>query len=100
VNGEPRALSPDTRGLKVDQPEQELIRTVADDIQAYLESNPNAADTLEGIVKWWHARVRYEEARQTVKAALDRLIEEGHVRSRQSAHGETIYYRSGRAPEE
>ena len=83
-----------------DDKRQDAIRIVADEIRAYLDSNPNAADSLEGIAKWWCGRKRYEESRETVRAALSSLIEEGTVRSRQVAQGETIYYRAGKVPEE
>lgn len=84
----------------VDDERQEAIRIVADEIRAYLESNPNAADSLEGVARWWHGRKRYEESRETVRAALEFLQQEGTVRSRQIALGETIYYRSGKGSEE
>jgi hypothetical protein len=85
---------------KVDEHQKETVRTVAEEIRAYLETNPNAADTLEGIVRWWHARSRYEEARRTVRAALDYLVGQGEVNSRDTAQGVTIYYRAGKGMEE
>ena len=70
---------------------QDALRIVVKDLRAYFKSNPNAADTLEGIAKWWHERARYEDARRTIKAALEYLEKEGEVSSRGTAQGDVIY---------
>ncbi|CAE6484006.1 hypothetical protein C8R30_105113 [Nitrosomonas nitrosa] len=70
------------------------IQCLHDAILHYLRSNPNAADSLEGIMNWWlpelgHAQANTEE----VMRALDRLIAGGMVEKILLVDG-TILYRS------
>src|SRR5437016_2658461 len=46
---------------------------VAEEILSYLRNHPNAADTLEGILKWWLPRQRYETEQQRIEQALEYL---------------------------
>ena len=64
---------------------------IARDVQAYLESHPHAADTLEGVVKWWLMRQRYDQAEELVSKALALLEEEGRVVKASTADGRTIF---------
>lgn len=73
----------------------ELVLEVAQEISHYLESHPEAADTLEGVVNWWLARQRYEYSYRMVKQALEHLVEEGKV-ARQVTVGGGIVYASAR----
>ena len=61
-------------------------------ILAYLLDNPEAEDTIDGIVEWWvmRQRIRYETAR--VKEALSKLVKEGLIVERRSA-GSPVRYR-------
>lgn len=58
--------------------DDELDR-LAQEIRDYLSSHPNAADSLEGVTKWWLRRQRYEQALDKVRQALDHLVREGLV---------------------
>ena len=75
----------------------ERVGLVADEIVRYLGSHPNAADTLEGIRRWWLAQIRYDEARNIVQRALDRLVADGSVLPEATADGGTLYRRGNRA---
>jgi DNA-binding MarR family transcriptional regulator len=48
-------------------------------VLGYLADNPEAEDTLEGIVEWWllQQRIKYEMAR--VKEALQELLAKGFI---------------------
>lgn len=67
------------------------VARVAKEIETYLETRPDAADDLEGVRSWWIARQRFLEARRTVEAALDRLVEEGRVERRELGDGRVVY---------
>src|SRR5437660_6732560 len=58
---------------------------VAEYILRYLLDNPEAEDTIDGIVEWWvmRQRIRHETAR--VKKALSELVNEGFVLEHHSA---------------
>ena len=51
-----------------------------DEIAAYLDSHPDAADSAEGILTWWLARQRYAQTKRNVEQALEYLTEQGLVR--------------------
>jgi hypothetical protein len=53
-------------------PEDEVER-VAEMIVSYLRDHPRAADTPEGIQRWWIAPVFGEVSLWAVRQALDRL---------------------------
>lgn len=48
---------------------------VAQALLRYLQAHPDAADTLEGVVKWWLPRQRYLDAFECVEAALELLVQ-------------------------
>lgn len=56
------------------------LKRLAEDIAAYLDGHPNAADTLEGICMWWlgprwTANCTHDEVRE----ALERLASAGRI---------------------
>jgi hypothetical protein len=78
----------------VPEPEEVAITAVAKTIQRYLDAHPNAADSVEGITRWWLTRQRYEEATKIVEQALERLVAEGKVAKTVTAEGAVLYYSS------
>lgn len=66
---------------------------VANEIEKYLDHHPNAADTLEGILKWWIYRIRVEEAAVTVSKALEILEREDKLEKTVTVDGKEIYRR-------
>ncbi len=56
------------------------VLALAEEIAAYLDSHPDAADSFEGIVTWWLDRQRYARAKRSVERALERLQAHGLVR--------------------
>jgi len=69
---------------------------LARQIQHYLSAHPNAADSVEGIHRWWLARQRYEESLEQVEQALDYLVDSGQVSRRVEADGRVVYARRSR----
>ena len=67
------------------------IERIAEEIHLYLINHPNAADTLDGIARWWLTSQRYEEATTVVKKALENLIARGLVVQTTSAKDRDIY---------
>jgi hypothetical protein len=64
---------------------------ITDQLLAYLDENPQAQDTLEGLV-WWllERRARFYTTR--VKEAIAELVAQGLVLERQGPDGQ-IHYR-------
>lgn len=66
----------------------------AQNILSYLQMNPGASDTLEGITKWW---LMNEYAMHEVQEALFELISAGLVVERRGKNSH-VYYRKSDAP--
>lgn len=64
---------------------------IADQLLAYLDENPQAQDTFEGIV-WWLLEQRLKFYTARVKEALAELVDQGLVLERQGPDGQ-IHYR-------
>jgi len=67
------------------------IELISEEIQRYLFNHPNAADSVEGITRWWLTRQRYEEATSVVEKALEILIARGVVAQSTNADDQRIY---------
>jgi hypothetical protein len=71
--------------------DHDAVSTIAGEIARYLARYPDASDSLDGIRRWWLARLRYEEAADLVQQALVRLEAEGTVTKRVLPGGATVY---------
>ena len=68
---------------------------IAEEIRTYLADHPNAADTLDGIAKWWFLDRAVQFQFDQVKQALDALVAKGLV-TEQKGSDSTILYRANR----
>ena len=66
--------------------------TVADQITAYLEKHPGAADTAPGICDWWLSGV----PKPLVQEALDDLVRQGLMKRQDVPGGRPVYSRTTR----
>lgn len=58
----------------------------------YLQNNPNAADSLEGVMNWWLPKLGYEQvSAESVRQALERLIAESVVKKVTLMDGTILY---------
>ncbi len=67
------------------------INEVAEQILRYLEANPKASDTLEGVAKWWLMRRRLTESILLVQGALKLLEDKGLIVERRNVDGGLLY---------
>lgn len=74
--------------------EQDKVISAADRIRRYLETRPNAAETVEGVAKWWLARQRYADSVELAQQALDYLENKGKVVRFRLAGGKVMYRRA------
>jgi Fe2+ or Zn2+ uptake regulation protein len=70
---------------------QAQISETADAIERYLYTRPQAAETVEGIARWWLHRQRYEDSVEVVQQALDVLVTRGVVERLAIAGGQPMY---------
>ena len=69
------------------------IGQIAEELLRYLDLNPAAKDTKEGIANWWISRQRITESVSAVEAALAFLMERGEVSETALADGTKVYAR-------
>lgn len=60
-------------------------------IERYLSSRPQAAETVEGIARWWLRRQRFEDSVEMVQRALDLLVRRGVVEQLSLSGGQPMY---------
>ena len=71
--------------------DDDRVQLIAAEIARYLVQHPDAADTFDGIKRWWLSRIRVEEAIVHVRQALDGLVLEGLVVEQKLADGRLVY---------
>ena len=78
--------------------DEQLTEELAAKIADYLASNPQAADGVEGIMRWWLREPRRGVTHERVRAALALLEARGVVRRRVLQDGHEIYSRAPAGP--
>lgn len=81
----------------MDQSRRAEIDYIARKIADYCREHPNAADTSDGIIKWWLSREQVGCTPELVERALGYLIAEGTVTKTILTDGRTLYscYKAG-----
>lgn len=74
--------------------EQNEIVEIAEAIRRYLQERPNAAETAEGVARWWLARQRRDDTVSLAQQALNYLEQRGHVVKFYLAGGKVMYRRA------
>lgn len=70
------------------------VQQIAVQIESYLANHPHAADTLEGISKWWIPGKRIEASRFIVEQALDYLYAKSVIKFNYNPSGNKVYSRN------
>jgi len=73
------------------------VQAVAADIRRYLQRHPDAADTAEGIARWWLGGRCRENELGRVQEAIAVLVKRGLMQRQTLPDGAEIY-RAGRTP--
>jgi hypothetical protein len=76
-------------------PDDDAVQTIAETIEAYLDVNPDAADSAEGIARWWLPPALAEESPAMVEDALERLVAAGVIRRQPMPDGRVLYAKKG-----
>lgn len=66
---------------------EQISRMILD----YLRRNPDAGDTLEGIVEWWMNVQRIEYSAKEVAETLENLVRKGLIRMYKVGEGAAFY---------
>jgi hypothetical protein len=70
------------------------VQQIVVQIESYLANHPHAADTLEGISKWWLPGKRIEVSRPIVQLALDYLEAKSVIKFNYNPSGNRVYSRN------
>jgi len=65
----------------------EVARAIAD----YVGNNPQAQDTLEGIIQWWLPDVEHKPRLAVIKQALDELVAGGVITAHKAKDAQILY---------
>jgi hypothetical protein len=68
-----------------------LVDELAAEIRAYLDRNPYAADTLDGIIQWWIVQQRFLRGIHAADRAVKRLIEQGRMEEVHARDGRSVF---------
>ncbi|MDH5602008.1 MAG: hypothetical protein OEY78_11980 [Gammaproteobacteria bacterium] len=71
--------------------EEKHIHFLVNEIQSYLTNYPQAADSLEGITRWWIQKQRFVDTCEQVESALNILISKGVIHLSENKDGKKIY---------
>jgi Fe2+ or Zn2+ uptake regulation protein len=66
--------------------------TLEQQILEYLETHPQASDTLEGIAQWWLLCHRVDSSVVQVKQTLELLKSKGTIHERRLSDGSNLYF--------
>lgn len=64
---------------------------ITSEIMTYLANHPNAADTLDGVAKWWLLDRADKLQLGQVKQALDELVAKGLVAAQKGGDSKIVY---------
>ena len=74
-----------------------VVCAIANAISRYVVSHPGAADSIDGIHRWWLLPTLHEESVRLVRMAVARLVSEGTLREIEMEDGRVIYSGDRRA---
>jgi hypothetical protein len=77
--------------------DEAAITAIAGAIRRYFTANPGAADSSDGIQRWWLPSQLLEEPLPLVEEALERLVREGVMARMAQEDGRVIYGPAARA---
>lgn len=67
------------------------MRAIESGIRRYCAAHPKAADTVEGVRRWWLADLAC--SLEEVEQALATLVDKGELVERNLADGRVLYFR-------
>lgn len=67
------------------------VEAIAAAILAHLESNPLAADSVDGVARWWLGAAHPNATVEQAQSALDWLVSRGALRCLKLTDGTVLY---------
>ena len=66
-------------------------------ILRHVRTQPDAADTVDGIIGWWLPRTGYADAPDHIDAVLEDMVARNWLQTRKMPDGEILYLRGDAA---
>jgi len=70
---------------------------IVEAVRLYLARNPDAADSPEGILRWWMPKELQRVPVDVLRQALELLVASGEVHNRTLPDGTSLYIRANAA---
>lgn len=79
--------------LTVPRPDDDIVElaNVQNAINRYFQQHPLAADTVEGIAKWWLPQFGINLPLESVLKVLERMVAAGELSKSEKRDGSVIY---------
>ena len=74
--------------------DDENIGALAEEVLKYLTAHPDAADSAEGILRWWLPQGGEDTSPERLQRALDLLVKRRLIVERRMADGRHVYSRA------
>jgi len=71
--------------------DEDVVVTIVGAIRRYFATHPEAADSVEGIQRWWLLPLLGEEPLSLIERALEQLVDEGVTQRLILEDGRVIY---------
>lgn len=71
--------------------DDDAVPALAAEVLRHVAKHPGAADTVEGVCRWWLPRSGAEYGPAIVEAALERLVRDGALARRRLPDGQVLY---------
>ncbi len=75
------------------QTEYNILTDIQAEVLGYLEENPTATDTVEGIRQWWLMQRMAKYSAERVQTALKQLKDSSLIGTQQLDNGSEVFYK-------
>ena len=82
------------------QNDEASVARLRDEVFHYLQRNPNATDTLKGIINWWLPTQHHLSNEKAVERALEQLVAKGLLKKTVLVDGTVLYAGAARREDE
>lgn len=76
--------------------DDDTVRALTAELHSHVARHPGAADTVEGVCRWWLPHSAASHGKAAVEAALEQLVLDGALVRRPLPDGQVLY--AARAP--
>ena len=72
-------------------PTGDKLAQIISELRGYVDAHPHAADTLQGVSRWWLTGVGSAATLLEIETILEQLVADGTIDRRELPDGSTLY---------